>query len=112
MKSYLHHKNINGIFKSNDIAIIEKNGIFKIQKTSDNIINSGGEKVSILYVKKHIESYPEIKKCTLKIIRSNKWGEVLHAYVSYNKNIEASFWVNKMKRSLPKHMIPKKIITQ
>ena len=112
MKSYLHHKNTNGIFKSNDIGIIENNGIFKIQKTSDNIINSGGEKASISYVKKHIESYPEIKKCTLKIIRNNKWGEVLHAYVSYNKNIEASFWVNKMKKCLPKHMIPKKIITQ
>ena len=46
------------------------------------------------------------------IIKDNHWGEILHAYVKLKKDIDSDILLSKIKKDLPKHMVPKKIIKQ
>ena len=112
MRGYLNDKNISGIFISKDIGEIYTDQSFKIKKRQDAVSNYGGEFVSKEYIKKHIEQYAVVDQCTLKIIKDNHWGEVLYAYVKLNKDIDSNILLHKMKKDLPRHMIPKKIIKQ
>ena len=47
----------------------------------------------------------------IKVLPDNEWGNIMHAYIEFNKIIEDDILLKKLKLDLPKHMIPKKIIT-
>ena len=112
MKGYLNERNLDGTFISNDIGKIKNDLSFKIIKRDGVISNYGGEIVSKKYIQDHIEQYPYIDQCTLKVVQDSNWGEVLHAYIKLKKNIDSNSLLKKIKQSLPKHMVPKKIIIQ
>ena len=76
------------------------------------ISNYGGEIVSNKYIQDHIEQYPHIDQCTLKVVQDSNWGQVLHAYIKLKVNIDSNSVLKKIKQSLPKHMVPNKIIIQ
>jgi len=109
MKKYFNEQKTNQIFTTSDIGEITNNQLY-LHNRIDDIIQSGGESVSIEYVKNYIESYTEVKKCIIKIVSDNEWGNIMHAYVKFNKIIEDNILLKKLKLDLPKHMIPKKII--
>jgi len=112
MKKYMHGKNTANIIESTDICTIYKDGFFQIGGRDNQTAISGGENISIPYIKKHIEGYPEIKKCILEIVQDRQWGEILHANIQCNKKITPKTLLDKLKKNLPKYMIPKKIIIQ
>ena len=112
MKRYLYDQSLNNKFISHDIGRIYSNKTFIIKKRKNSVSNYGGESLSLDYINKHIESYDIVSQCKLKIVKDNLWGEVLHAYVKLNKNIDSELLLKKIKKNLPKHMIPKKIIKQ
>jgi len=112
MKGYLNERNLDGTFISNDIGEMQNDLSFKIKKRHGSISNYGGEIVSKEYIKNHIEQYAAIDQCTLKTVRDANWGEALHAYIKLKENIDGDTLLKKIKQSLPKHMIPKKIIIQ
>jgi len=112
MKGYLHDKSLNNKFISNDLGEIYSNKSFIIKKRDNTVSNYGGESLSLDYINKHIENYSIVKQCELKIVKDNLWGEVLHAYVKLNKNIDEDILLKQIKKGLPKHMVPKKIIKQ
>ena len=112
MKGYLNDENLNRTFISNDIGKIKNDLSFKIIKREGVISNYGGEIVSKKYIQDHIEQYPHIDQCTLKVVQDSNWGEVLHAYIKLKENIDSNSLLKKIKQSLPKHMVPKKIIIQ
>ena len=112
MKGYMHAKDVNGVLNTPDIGEVYDGGLFKIKKGEDSVFNYSGENISKEYVKQHIELYPEVEKCTLKIVSDNKWGEILHAYIKFTKDIESNILLNKIKTNLPRHLVPKKIIKQ
>ena len=112
MKKYMYGKDTNNIIESPDICTIYKDGFFQIGGRGDKTAISGGENISIPYIKKHIEEYPEIKKCILEIVQDRQWGEILHASIQCNKKITLEILLNKLKKDLPKYMIPKKITIQ
>ena len=109
MKKYFKGQKTNQIFTTSDVGKINNNQL-SLHNRIDDIIQSGGESVSIEYVKNYIESYTEVKKCIIKIVSDNEWGNIMHAYVKFNKIIEDNILLKKLKLDLPKHMIPKKII--
>lgn len=109
MKKYLNSKEMDFKFQTSDLCKINNDGLFEILGRSDGVLISGGEKISVMYVKTHIESYVEINSCILKIIEDKKWGEVLHAYLECEKDITAKWVENKLRKNLPNYMIPKKI---
>jgi len=112
MKKYMHGKNTDNMIESSDICTIYKDGVFQIGGRSDKTAISGGENISIPYIKKHIEEYPEIKKCILEIVQDRQWGEILHASIQCNKKITLEILLDKLNKDLPKYMIPKKITIQ
>ena len=112
MKKYMYGKDTNNIIESPDICTIYKDGFFQIEGRGDKTAISGGENISISYIKKHIEEYPEIKKCMLEIVQDRQWGEILHANIQCNKKITLEILLEKLKKDLPKYMIPKKITIQ
>ena len=112
MKGYLNDKNLDGTFISNDIGEMQNDLSFKIKKRQGAISNYGGEIVSKKYIKDHIEKYSAIDQCTLKVVKNADWGEVLHAYIKVKENIDSDSLLKKIKKNLPKHMVPKKIIIQ
>jgi len=112
MKKYMYGKDTNNIIESPDICTIYKDGFFQIEGRGDKTAISGGENISIPYIKKHIEEYPEIKKCILEIVQDRQWGEILHANIQCNKKITLEILLDKLKKDLPKYMIPKKITIQ
>ena len=112
MKKYMYGKNTNNRIEIPDICTIHKDGVFQIRGRSNKTAISGGENISIPYIKKHIEEYPEIKKCILEIVQDRQWGEILHASIQCNKKITLEILLDKLKKDLPKYMIPKKITIQ
>ena len=112
MKQYMNHERTKGIISTQDICTIYKNNTFQINGRKDGVIISGGENISIQYIKNHIEQYPEIKKCTLKIVSDQKWGSVLHATLKCDGIINQKRILQKLKDNLPKYMIPKRIVIQ
>ena len=112
MKKYMHGKNTANIIESTDICTIYKDGFFQIGGRDNQTAISGGENISIPYIKKHIEGYPEIKKCILEIVQDRQWGEILHANIQCNKKITPKILLDKLKKNLPKYMVPKKITIQ
>ena len=108
----MYGKNTDNIIKSPDICTIYKDGFFQIGGRGDQTAISGGENISIPYIKKHIEGYPEIKKCILEIVQDRQWGEILHANIQCNKKTTPEILLDKLKKNLPKYMVPKKITIQ
>ena len=111
MKGYLNKKQSKNVFQSNDFVKINSDNSFRIINNSKKIIISGGENISIEYIKKNIESHPEIEFCSLSVIDDTKWGESLIARViQKGDKLDAANFKDALKKILPRHMIPKQII--
>jgi len=110
IKKYFNlDKLLNKRFVTSDcIEIVEKNK-FKFTKRLDDIVISGGENISLQYIKKHLLKYDGIKSCDIEIMKHNRWGLAIHVILSANKNIDKQKFYKKLKQTLPNHMIPKKI---
>ena len=74
---------------------------------ADDVIISGGENISLEYVKKHIEKIDGVDFCKLKKVESSNWGQVLHASIKCNKNITEHSIRIKLNERLANYMIPK-----
>ena len=112
MKGYLNQQQTNNKIKTHDIGTIDDKNTFQVERRGDGTIISGGENISIQYIQKHIEKYPEIQKCTLKIVPDQEWGVVLHALIKCKNSINNNDLLKKLKKNLPHYMIPKRITIQ
>ena len=111
MKKYFNTtKMLNNRFTTSDnIEIFSKNR-FKFKYRSDDIIVSGGENISIAYVNKIVMQFEEINFCSIKIIEDEHWGQVMHATLGSDQNIDIVEFKKELKNHLPNFMIPKKTI--
>jgi O-succinylbenzoic acid--CoA ligase len=109
MKKYFNQKKTNSLFKTLDFGKIFSDGSFNITRDS-NMAISGGENISIKYVKKHIESHPEINSCNIEIKKDDKWGEILIAEIKQTNNrLNKETLKDELKNMMPAYMIPKEI---
>lgn len=71
----------DGWFRTGDIASTE-NGIYKIWgRASQDIIKTGGEKVSANEIQYVLRTHPEIKECAVVGMKDKKWGEAVSAAI-------------------------------
>ena len=112
MKKYINHEKMNNTIKTQDICKIYNNNTFEIHGRADRVVISGGENISIDYIKNHIEQYSKIKKCTLKVVSDKQWGSVLHAILQCNGAVDPKNLLKELKNNLPEYMIPKRITIQ
>ena len=113
IKKYFNSKKLfnNRFITSDCVEIIEKNK-FKFKNRLDDIVVSGGENISINYVKKQLLKYKGVKSCSIEIINDKRWDQAMHAILVIEKNIDKQKFQKNIIKLLPKHMIPKKITIQ
>lgn len=110
IKKYFNTKKIfNERFTTCDNVKIFSKNKFKFKYRSDDIIISGGEKISITYVNKILMQFEEINFCSIKIIEDKRWGQAMHATLGSDQNIDIIEFKKELKNHLPNFMIPKKI---
>ena len=111
IKKYFNSNQLfNNSFVTSDCIKIYKENKFKYKHRNDDIIISGGENISISYVKKVFLKFKNINSCSIKIIDDLQWGQVMHAVIETDANLDLSDFKKNLLKYLPKYMIPKKII--
>ncbi len=66
----------DGWFKTGDIAVFEKSGYCKILgRESQDIIKSGGYKISALEIEEVLRDHPIICECAVVGVPDSRWGE-------------------------------------
>ena len=102
----------DGWFRTGDIASTEK-GIYKIWgRASQDIIKTGGEKVSANEIQYVLRTHPEIQECAVVGIKDEKWGESVSAVIVLRKGssldrIKLRKWA---KTKLINYKVPQKIL--
>ena len=109
MHGYMNNKPTENIYQTNDMGMLDKNGLLSINKRQDDVIVSKGEKFSANYTKLLIESLQEVNNCKLKVIKNTLEGMSIHAYINLDKEIDKDELHIKLKNILPYYMIPNKI---
>ena len=109
MHGYMNDKQTENIYQTNDMGMLDKNGLLSINKRQDDVIVSKGEKFSANYTKLLIESLQEVNNCKLKVIKNTLEGMSIHAYINLDKEIDKDELHIKLKNILPYYMIPNKI---
>ena len=64
-----------GWFRTGDIAAVEDGNYRLLGRSSVDIINTGGYKVSALEIEEVLRTHPEIKECAVVGIDDIEWGE-------------------------------------
>lgn len=100
----------NGWYNTGDIIeIISVNPLkFKIIGRKEDIVNVGGEKVSVIEVEEIINSHPLVKNCKVYPIRNSVIGNVLGADIQLIDNkLTENELVQYLSEKLPRFKIPK-----
>lgn len=90
----------------------EENGIFRILgRTSVDIVNSGGYKISTLDIERHFLSHDKIKEVAVVGLPDETWGQLITAIVVLNEDCffsleEMHDWA---KDKMASYHIPKKL---
>lgn len=100
---------VNEMYISNDIGKIDQNGNLNIIGRKDNIIISGGEKISLSEIEKILMDEYKIEDCVAVGIRDEKWGQS-YVLVIKAKAEDAIEHVKKLlKTELADYKLPKNI---
>ena len=93
---------------TNDIVEIIDDNTFKWIGRFDNIINTGGIKVSPEEIEQKIAQFISEPFYVIGE-QDEKWGEVIVLYIETNKSFNQDLLQNKLKQVLHKYFVPKKI---
>jgi acyl-CoA synthetase (AMP-forming)/AMP-acid ligase II len=72
---------VDGWWRSGDLGRIDKDGYVWVEGRIDNIINSGGIKISGEEVEKAILAHPSVVQCAVIGQKDEKFGQRIEAYV-------------------------------
>jgi len=89
-----------GWFHSRDLAYMDENGWYYVSGRTDDIILSGGEKVSLIEVDEHLHKSPLVKDVACVGVGHDRFGEVPAAIVVPNEEISEE----DLTEMLDKHM--------
>ena len=71
----------DGWFRTGDIAIVE-NGVYRILgRSSNDIIKSGGHKISALEIEEVLRTHPAVAECAVVGVPDSEWGERVAAAI-------------------------------
>lgn len=96
----------NQCLTTNDIAIINDKGEFRIIGRKDNVINSGGIKIQIEEVEDMLREHLHLP-FTITYAPDDKFGQIV-VLITEDTNLDAITEI--CQRVLPKHWVPKRFI--
>ena len=97
----------DGWFKTGDIAVMDEEGDYKLLgRASQDIIKTGGYKVSALEIEAALLETEEVAECAVVGLIDEEWGERVAAIVVLNIECTESELKSKLKNKLASYKIP------
>ena len=99
-------------FKTGDVASLE-NGMYRIWgRSSQDILKTGGEKVSANEIQRELYLHPDIKECSVFGVPDSRWGDAVSVAIVLREGSKLSReslrrWVSKR---LANYKVPKNVI--
>lgn len=102
----------NGWFHSGDLAVVHPDGAVEVLDRAKDIIISGGENISSVYVEGHIVKYHNVLECAVIGIKDEHYGEVPYALITLQdptQHIDGDDIRKWLRNFMGGYQIPKKI---
>jgi malonyl-CoA/methylmalonyl-CoA synthetase len=98
----------DGWFRTGDVAEKDNGGYFKILgRSSQDIIKSGGYKISAIEIEEVLRTHPSINDCSVVGIDSEEWGEQVAAAIITKNNINYNELDTWLRERLSKYKVPR-----
>lgn len=101
----------DGWFRTGDVAEIDKDGYYKILgRSSQDIIKSGGYKISAIEIEEVLRTYPGIHDCSVVGLADDEWGEVIAAGIVASNSFDQLKLNEWLPSQLSKYKLPRKFL--
>lgn len=104
----------NGIFYSEDLGYMDENGYIYLVGRNNDVINTGGEKVSPLEIENAALEYDGVQECACIGVRDPKeileYVPILFIVKELDKNFRISMLLKHLEECLENYKVPYKVI--
>jgi len=101
----------DGWFRTGDVAETDSEGYYKILgRKSQDIIKSGGYKISALEIEEVLRQHPNIKDASVLGLPDDEWGERIAAALVTDRPIEEVALDDWLRERLSKYKMPRKFL--
>jgi malonyl-CoA/methylmalonyl-CoA synthetase len=99
----------DGWFRTGDVGEQDEQGYYKILgRSSQDIIKSGGYKISAIEIEEVLRTHPSIHDCSVIGIDDEEWGEQVAAAIVVKESIDFHSMDNWLRERLSKYKVPRK----
>jgi malonyl-CoA/methylmalonyl-CoA synthetase len=101
----------DGWFRTGDIAEADPDGYYKILgRKSQDIIKSGGYKISALEIEEVLRQHPEVKDASVVGLPDDEWGEIIAAALVTVDAIDERALTDWLRERLSKYKVPRRLL--
>jgi len=101
----------DGWFRTGDVAETDADGYYKILgRKSQDIIKSGGYKISALEIEEALRQYPRVRDASVVGLPDNEWGERVAAALVTDGTVDQSELADWLRERLSKYKVPRKFL--
>lgn len=100
----------DGWLVTNDLIYIDEDGYVFMLGRADDIINTGGEKVSPIEVENVAGQFPSVRECAVIAAADEVLGQVPVMFVTAGMGYDEGAFVRYMQEKLEKYKLPQQII--
>ena len=101
----------DGWFRTGDIAEVDPEGYYKILgRKSQDIIKSGGYKISALEIEEVLRQHPQVKDASVVGLPDDEWGEIIAAALVTVYAIDEKALTDWLRARLSKYKVPRRLL--
>ncbi len=101
----------DGWFRTGDVAETDVDGYYKILgRKSQDIIKSGGYKISALEIEEALRQYPRVKDASVVGLPDQEWGEQVAAALVTDGTVDEGALAEWIRDRLSKYKVPRKFL--
>ncbi len=101
----------DGWFRTGDIAEVDPDGYYKILgRKSQDIIKSGGYKISALEIEEVLRQHPQVKDASVVGLPDDEWGEIIAAALVTVEAIDERALTDWLRERLSKYKVPRRLL--
>jgi malonyl-CoA/methylmalonyl-CoA synthetase len=101
----------DGWFRTGDVAEVDPDGYYKILgRKSQDIIKSGGYKISALEIEEVLRQHPHVKDASVVGLPDDEWGEIIAAALVTVDVIDEAALSNWLRERLSKYKVPRRLL--
>ena len=101
----------DGWFRTGDIAEVDPDGYYKILgRKSQDIIKSGGYKISALEIEEVLRQHPQVKDASVVGLPDDEWGEIIAAALVTGDAIDERTLSDWLRERLSKYKVPRRLL--